>query len=94
MDKFVKPPASAVTADYAVQPLENLEGSYELEEYDLRRWTVAALARRGFCTIEDATYLLTADGIKPHSRPFFSSVRQSARSWWWELRPLIPMSSC
>jgi hypothetical protein len=50
------------------------------------------LAGHGYCTIEDATYKLTADGIKSYRRPFLSSMKQGTRTWWWEfLRFTVPI---
>jgi hypothetical protein len=73
--------------DYSHHP-QGLMGVLEGEEGHQNR----RLAGHGYCTIEDATHKLTAEGIKSYRRPFLSSVKQDARTWWWELlRVTVPI---
>jgi hypothetical protein len=66
--------------DYSHHP-EGWRGVIQGEESKRNR----NLARRGYCTIEDASYKLTERGIEPHSRPLLSSVGQRIKTSWWEL---------
>jgi hypothetical protein len=66
--------------DYSHHP-QGWAGVLEGEEARQNR----RLAGRGYCTIEDATYKLTADGIRSYRRPTLSSLKDTARAWWWEL---------
>jgi hypothetical protein len=64
--------------DYSHHP-QGWVGVLEGEEARQNR----RLAGRGYCTIEDATHKLTADGIKSYRRPVLSSIKQVARIWLW-----------